>query len=89
MSLPALVLSLVMASLYAGLFHFAVARRASDLPYYWAAAIIGFLVGSLVGYATAWGWLVVGQVHLLEGTLVAAAALLLAHWLRGARVGEG
>jgi hypothetical protein len=84
-SLPALILSLLIASFYAGLFHFAFARRASDLPHYWLAAVVGFLLGTLLGLATPWNWLVVGEVHVFEGTLIACSALFLARWLRGAQ----
>ncbi len=84
MSLPALVLCLVVASLYAGLFHAVFARRGSDLPHYWGAAIAGFVFGSLLGLLTPWNWLVMGQVHMLEGTLGCIGALSLVRWLRGA-----
>lgn len=82
MSLPAVVLSLVVASLYAGAFHFAFARRASDLPSYWLGAIIGFLLGQALGLLVPWRMLIVGEVHLLEGTLICASALSLVRWLR-------
>jgi hypothetical protein len=86
LSQPAIVMCLLIASLYAGVFHFFFARRASDLPHYWVAAIIGFFLGALLGLLVPWRWLVVGQVHLLEGTLICTSALFLAHWLRGAQV---
>ena len=85
MSLPALVLSLVIASLYAGLFHFLFAQRATDLFYYWAAAIVGFLLGAGLGLLVPWSLLVIGEVHLLEGTLLCASALSLVRWLRSTR----
>ncbi len=82
MSLPALVLSLVVASLYAGAYHFAFARRASDLPSYWLGGIIGFLLGQGLGLLVPWRIFIVGEVHLLEGTLICASALSLVRWLR-------
>ena len=85
MSLPAVVLSLVIASLYAGFFHFLYARRASDLLHYWVAAIIGFMVGAALGLLVPWRILVVGEVHLFEGTLICGSALSLTRWLRGAQ----
>lgn len=83
MSLPAIVLSLAVASLYAGLFHAVFARRAADLPRYWGAAIAGFAAGALVGLLVPWRVLVIGEVHLVEGTVACAAALFLSRWLQG------
>lgn len=85
MSIPAIVLSLVIASLYAGLFHVAFARRASDLGYYWPAAILGFLLGTTLGIFVPRSPIVIGEVHLFEGTVLGVAALLLARWLRSKR----
>ncbi len=87
MSLPAIVLSLVFASLYAGLFHSAFGRRASEVVRYWTAAVIGFFVGAVIGLLVPWHLLVVGEVHLLEGTLASFSALFLARWLGGGQAG--
>ncbi len=85
MSLPAVVFSLVVASLYAGVFHFLLARRAAELLYYWGAAIVGFLLGAVLGLIVPWDFLMIGEVHLFEGTVVCAAALFLARWLQSSR----
>lgn len=82
MSLPAIILSLTIASLWGGLFHFLCAQKASDLPRYWAAAIVGFGLGQGLGMLVPWRVAVIGDVHLLEGTVFCAAALFLARWLR-------
>mgnify|MGYP005840486743 CR=1 FL=1 len=81
MSLPAVVLSLIVASLYGGLFHLCFARRAADLGRYWLAAIVGFFLGAGLGLIVPWRILVLGDVHLLEGTLICTSALFLARWL--------
>jgi hypothetical protein len=85
MSLPAIILSLILAGLYAGLFHFAFARRAVDLVYYVPAAIAGFLLGAAVGLLIPLHFLVVGELHVLEGTVTCVAALFLVRWLRSAQ----
>lgn len=85
MSLPAIVLSLTLASLYAGVFHSAFAQRAADLPRYWGAAIAGFAVGAGIGLLVPWRAGVIGEVHIVEGTLASALALFLARWLQGTR----
>jgi hypothetical protein len=85
LSLPAIVLSLVIASLYAGVFHFLNARRALHLFHYWLAAIVGFFLGAALGLVVPWRILVVGEVHLFEGTLICSSALFLTRWLRSAQ----
>lgn len=87
MSLPAIVLSAVIASLYAGFFHFIFATRASDLGYYWVAGIVAFYLGAVLGLLVPWNLLVIGEVHLLEGTLICCSGLFLVRWLRSARAG--
>jgi len=81
-SLPAVVLSLAVASLYGGLFDFFFAQRAADILRYWAVAIIGFAAGALVGLLVPWHVLVIGEVHLLEGTVGSVGALFFSHWLQ-------
>lgn len=83
--MPAIILSLIIASLYAGLFHFVFAQKASDILRYWLAAIIGFLLGAAIGLLVPWSLLVIGDIHLLEGTLACTPALFLARWLLGAQ----
>ena len=85
MSLPAFVLSIVIASFYAGLFHVLWGKKAKDLPYYWLAALLGFFAGSLLGFLVPLSFLIIGEVHLLEGSIVAAAALFFTRWLRAAQ----
>ena len=81
LSLPAIVLALTIASLYGGLFHFLCAQRASHLPRYWLGAIVGFAVGQALGMLAPWRVATIGDVRLLEGTFVCAAALFLVRWL--------
>lgn len=85
MSLPAIALSLIIASLYAGLFHLLFAQRAADIAPYWLAAVIGFLLGAALGLLVPWSLFVVGEVHLVEGTLLCTLALFFARWLRATR----
>ena len=81
MSLPGIVLALTIASLYGGLFHFFYAQKASHLPRYWLGAIVGFALGQALGMLVPWRVATIGDVRLLEGTIVCAAALCLARWL--------
>lgn len=82
MSLPAIVLSLAVASLYGGLFHFVFAQRAAEILRHWAVAIAGFAAGALLGLLVPWHVLVVGEVHLVEGTVASVGALFFSRWLQ-------
>jgi ABC-type uncharacterized transport system permease subunit len=78
---PALILALVLASLYAVLFHLWRGRGWRDLLFLWLAALIGFASGHLVGQL--WGFVpwTIGQLHVIEGTVVALVLMGLARWL--------
>lgn len=79
---PALILSLVLASIYAVLFYLLLGRRLRDLLFFWLAAVVGFTSGQLVGQM--WGFIpwTIGQVHIIEGTIVAVLFLIFARLLR-------
>ncbi len=79
---PALILSLVLASIYATIIFLWQGRRPRDALFFWLAAVVGFASGHLVGEL--WGFIpwTVGQVHIIEGTIVAFLFLAIARWLR-------
>ena len=79
---PALLLSLVLASLYGALFYLWQGRRLRDMLFYWLAALVGFASGHIVG--ALWGFVpwTIGQVHVIEATIVAILFLMIARWLR-------
>ena len=79
---PALVLSVFLASIYAVAFHLWLGRTLRDLLALWLAALIGFAVGQIVGQV--WGFVpwMVGQVHILEATVLSLVFLAVARWLR-------
>jgi len=79
---PALVLSFFLASIYAVAFHLWLGRSLRDLLALWLAALIGFAVGQIVGQI--WGFVpwTLGQVHILEATLLSLLFLAVARWLR-------
>lgn len=79
---PALILSLVLASAYAVLFHAFFGRGLRDLLLYWPAAIAGFAGGHLVGVtlqALPWS---IGQIRIMEATFGAFLLLIVANWLK-------
>lgn len=78
---PSLVFSALLASLYGAVFHFIWGKRWRDLGLYWAVAVIGFAMGQAV-----FGWLgfsvfMIGQVRVLESTILSWGCLFVAKWL--------
>lgn len=79
---PALVLSAVIASIYGVLFHFIYGRTLKQLGIYWLAALVGFALGQVLAGALGWRILMIGEVHLLEGTIGSGVALSIAKRLK-------
>ena len=79
--MPGLVLSLGLASIYAVAFYLWRGRSLRDLVFLWLAAVVGFASGHVVGEM--WGFVpwTIGQVHVIEGSLVAFLFLVIARWL--------
>lgn len=79
---PALILTVVVASVYGAAFFIVQGRRARDLLFFWLAALVGFTSGHLVGEL--WGFVpwTVGQVHIIEATVIAVLFLIIARLLR-------
>jgi hypothetical protein len=79
---PALVLSLLLASVYAAVFHLWQGRSLRDLAAFWLAAVFGFGAGQLVGSALDLLPWTLGQVRIVEATVGAFLFLVIARWLR-------
>jgi len=79
---PALVLSAILAAMYACAFHLWLGRNLQELALYLVASGLGFALGQIVGERTGWEALMLGQVHLLEATGGSILLLLVARWLR-------
>ncbi|MGD2206824.1 MAG: hypothetical protein PVH17_08605 [Anaerolineae bacterium] len=78
---PMLVLSLLLASAYAVAFHLWIGRRWRDLLFFWLAAMVGFATGQVAGQMLEIIPWTIGQVHVVEATLVVFLFLALARWL--------
>ncbi len=72
---PALWLSLVLALLYAAIFHAWQGRTLAGLGWFILASVAGFTAGHFAGAALRFPAL--GQVQIMTGTLGAVAALVL------------
>lgn len=68
--------------MYACAFHLWLGKTLQELALYLVASGLGFALGQIVGDRAGWGWLMIGQVHLLEATIGSIMLLLLARWLR-------
>jgi hypothetical protein len=79
---PALVLSLLLASVYAAVFHMWQGRDLRDLAAFWLAAVFGFGAGQLMGSMLGFLPWTLGQVRIIEATLGAFLFLVIARWLR-------
>lgn len=81
-SSPALVLSLIIASAYGALFHVWKGTTAKDLLIYLAAGLVGFGLGQLAGNTLGLGIFMIGQIHVVEASLMCWLILFVAKWLK-------
>lgn len=79
---PALVLSAILAAMYACAFHLWLGKTLQELALYLMASGLGFALGQILGDRADLGWLMLGEVHLLEASIGSIVLLLLARWLR-------
>ena len=79
---PPLILSLIIASAYAAFFNLWQGGSARDLLIYLGACWLGFAIGELVGDFVGLDILMIGQIHILEGTFGSLLLLFLAKWLK-------
>ena len=79
--LPGLVLSVLLASIYAIIFYLLLGRRPRDMLFFWLAAVVGFASGHVVGQVWDFVPWTLGQVHIIEASALAIVFLLMARWL--------
>jgi len=65
---PIMVLSPVIATLYAALFHLLCGKTMRDLWVTWLVAVVGFAVGQVLASAMGWTDLLIGELHLLAAS---------------------
>ena len=82
LSSPALVLSIMIASAYGALFHVWKGKTAKDLLVYLAAGLVGFGLGQLAGDTLRLGIFMIGQIHVIEASLMCWLILFIAKWLK-------
>lgn len=79
---PMFLVSSALATLWAAMFHLLLGRKVVDLLLHWFIGLIGFGVGQAMAEVLGLRWLLVGQVHIIEGTLACWLAMLIARWLK-------
>ena len=80
--LPAMIISLLLASAYAAAFHLWQGHSLKDLLVFWLAAVFGFAAGQLVGQILDPVPWTLGQVRIVEATLGAFLFMSITRWLR-------
>jgi len=80
---PALAIILLLSIIYGALFHLWRGRTWQDLALSIFVAVIGMALGLLAGPFLGFDLLKMGQVYLLEGTILAWVLMLAVAWLKG------
>jgi len=80
--IPLLVLSLVIATLYAALFHLLRGRTMRDLLLYWATAVVGFAAGHMIAAALSWPDPLVGELHIAPASIACVSLISFAQHLK-------
>ena len=78
---PGFALSALLATTYGAAFHLLRGGGHGMLARYLLAAWCGFALGQGAGWLIGWQVLMLGQVHVAEGTLGSGILMLLIHWL--------
>ena len=79
---PVFLVCSALATLWAAVFHLLFGKSLVDLALYWFVGLIGLGVGQALATMLDLSWLMVGQVHIAEGTLACWIAMLVARLLR-------
>lgn len=72
---PALIMSLILGSLYGLLFYALIGKSRRSLWVYWLVGALAFLVGQFVGDYIQVSNITLGDVHVIEGSVACWLAL--------------
>jgi len=81
-SSPVFLVGSTLATLWAAIFHVLLGRRWVELVLSWFVGLIGFAVGQAMAEALHAQWLMVGGLHIVEGTIGCWIGMLVARWLQ-------
>ncbi len=83
MSFPSLVLALALASLYSLFFFLILGHGWLRLIFYWIVGVAGFFLGQWIATLVGLSIFNIGDLNLVEGTVVCWVGLFAAHaWRR-------
>jgi len=85
---PGLLLGALISAGFAGLFHLWGGRSLRDLVAYLVASAAGFALGQAMGALLNFPLPRIGQVHIVEASVFAWAAMIGLHELRAAVIGD-
>ena len=88
MTLPAVLFSLLIALLYAALYHLLRDGGFWRLILFCFLSVFGFALGHLVGLWRGWVWIPMGTINLGVSTIGSFLILLLGDWLTRFEVGQ-
>ena len=80
---PGALIIALLTIIYAAVFHLWKGRKWSDLAVYLVAALVGMVLGQLLGPLLGLNLLRLGQVYLLEGTVLAWLFMFAVAWVKG------
>ncbi|HID34323.1 MAG TPA: hypothetical protein EYP25_07105 [Anaerolineae bacterium] len=80
---PAIVLCILLGVAWGALFYLWKGRSWTEMALYIVVAILGFFVGQLIAFLLQLDVMKIGQVHVIEGTLMAWLCMLAIAWLKG------
>lgn len=82
LQLPAVIISVLLASVYALSYSLLIGKTGQRLWWYWGFAVAGFFAGFLIAAHGHWTVLGLGQVPVVEGSVSALVMLVVATVLR-------
>jgi len=81
-SLPTIILSIAIASLFGTLFHLLWGKSLKELIISWTSAVLGFILGQVLASAFGWSDVIIGELHPVAGSVFSWAAMALARQLK-------
>jgi hypothetical protein len=81
MTIPALILGILISTLYGAFFHVIRGGNIFYILFYVILSWVGFWLGQFLAMRLSWTFLSIGPLHLGMATITAIALLLLGSWL--------
>lgn len=82
LQLPAILLSILVVSILSAGFYFWAGRTLKQLLLYWVASLAGFLLGQVLASLLGSSLVMIGQIHLVEGILLAFCAMFIVRLIK-------